>query len=200
LYASIDEYVAEKGDANLTPVAGQIEEFLKRFPEDQRTDVIRGYKEEFDLQKHERQLKLRNRMSGNAKPLPAVEIFGGAVRMQNTDPARAAAMLEALLHLYPKDGGSRAALSEDERTYLALTERQLAKLRQVNDKRAAEQLPVLKERLAAAQRLEASAREQAAGMYQALVDLYDDQPWAADVVSQARARQQELGSLMTDKK
>jgi serine/threonine-protein kinase len=200
LYASIDEYVAEKGDANLTPVAGQIEEFLKRFPEDQRADAIRGYKEEFDLQKHERQLKLRNRMSGNAKPLPTVEIFGEAVRMQNTDPARAAAMLEALLHLYPKDGGSRAELSEDERTYLALAERQLAKLRQVNDKRAAEQLPVLKERLAAAQRLETSVPEQAAAMYQALVDLYDDQPWAADVVNQARARQQELGSLTTDKK
>jgi hypothetical protein len=53
-------------------------------------------------------------------------------------------------------------------------------------------LPVLKERLAAAQRLEKTAPQQAAGIYQALIDLYGDQPWAAEIVDQARAYQQRL--------
>jgi hypothetical protein len=83
-------------------------------------------------------------------------------------------------------------LSDDERSYLTLAERQLTKLRQVIDKRAADQLPTLKERLATAQRFEQSAPAEAAEMYQAIIDLYGDQPWAADVVDQARERLQTL--------
>jgi serine/threonine-protein kinase len=192
LYQAIDEYVADKGDANLTPISSDIDEFLKRFPDDARAESVRGYAEELELQKLERKLKLRNRLSGSATSAPVMEVFSQAFRLQNTDPAQAAAMLESLLKLYPKAGGARSALTDDERSYLTLAERQLAKLRQVIDKRAANQLPTLKERLATAQRFEQSAPAEAAEMYQALIDLYGDQAWASDVVDQARERLQTL--------
>jgi hypothetical protein len=38
----------------------------------------------------------------------------------------------------------------------------------------------------AAERLEATAPAEAEAMYRALIDLYGDQPWAAELVGQAR--------------
>jgi len=45
---------------------------------------------------------------------------------------------------------------------------------------------MLRDRLMAAERLAATAPAEAAAMYRALVDLYSDQPWAADLVGEAR--------------
>jgi serine/threonine-protein kinase len=194
LYKSIDDYVADKGEANLTPVGSDIASFLERFPDDLRAEVVRSYADELELQRRERQLRFRNRLGGNAAPHPIVDLFSEAVRIQNIEPARSAAMLDDLMKLYPKNGEARAGLNDDERTYLALAERQLAKLQQIINKRAAEQLPVLKDRLVAAERLEKISPEQATAMYRALVDLYGEQTWAAPVVDHARERLTQLGS------
>jgi hypothetical protein len=70
--------------------------------------------------------------------------------------------------------------------YLTLAGRELAKLQKMIDDQAKEQLPMLRDRLMAAERLEATAPAEAAAMYRALIDLYGDQPWAAELVGEAR--------------
>jgi hypothetical protein len=97
-------------------------------------------------------------------------------------------MLENLLALYPTTGPGAGGLSEHQRSYLALAERQLARLRAQSTEQAKELLPDLQQRLQAAQRLEDSSPDDAAAMYRALVDLFQHQPWAKSIVDQAQAR------------
>jgi serine/threonine-protein kinase len=188
VFAVIDEHVSDEGTDDLGPVSDEIADFLDRFPNDPRAAGVRSLADELELQKRERQLRFRARMSGDNQTHPIVEVFTKAARLQNSDPAKSAAMLRDLLALYPRHGGAREALDEQMQTYLTLAERQLAKLQTAADQQAAAQLPVLQERLAAAARLEASAAADATAIYRAVVELYADQPWAAPAVDEARRR------------
>jgi hypothetical protein len=105
---------------------------------------------------------------------------------------RAAALLEDLLALYPTAGKQSAALDEHQRANLKIAERELAKLRVQIDKRAAEQLPAIRERARTARELEVSSPEKAAAMYRALIDLYGDEPWAEPVIDEAKVRLETL--------
>jgi eukaryotic-like serine/threonine-protein kinase len=192
VYATIADHVEEKGEKDLAPIAEDIDDFLQRFPNDPRSEEIRSYAKELELQKRERQLRVRARLTGNIEAHPIAEVFAEAMKLRDANPAQAAAMLENLLALYPQAGPDSSALNDDQRTYLTLAQRELAELRSVLDKRAGEQLPVLKERLLAAERLEKTAPDKAVAMYRALTDLYGEQAWASAVVDEARARLQTL--------
>ena len=48
------------------------------------------------------------------------------------------------------------------------------------------QLPALRERFAAATKLRQAKPVQARLMFQAIIELYSDQPWATEIVQQAR--------------
>ena len=85
-------------------------------------------------------------------------------------------------------GPGASGLSEHQRSYLTLAERQLARLRAQSAAQAKELLPDLQQRLQAAQRLEIASPADATAMYQALVDLFQHQPWAKSTVDQANAR------------
>jgi hypothetical protein len=116
-------------------------------------------------------------------------VYADAVAIAVADPARASAMLEDLLALYPKseDTDDRA------RQYLTVAARKLEKLRSSLASRADEQLPQLAERLRTAKGMEAVDLEGATRMYRALVNLYRDQPWAKSIVHDAQRRLNELG-------
>jgi len=191
VYAVIKERVDEKHD-DLDPVADEIGEFLQRFPTDPRAGQVSEYADELELQKLERQARLRARVTGKSASHPVADVFREAAQLQETDPARAARLLENLLALYPRRAEASPGLNDEQRKYLTLARRELEELRSQIDKQAAEQLPVLRDRLAAARRLEQSAPEQAAAMYGAMINLYGDQPWAASVVDEAHTRRQAL--------
>jgi serine/threonine-protein kinase len=188
VYAAIAERVEQQGTDDLRPVAAEIEDFLERFPDDPRAAEITSYAEELELQRLERQLRVRARLHGGQEAQTVASVLASAMALQESNPARAAAMLEDLLALYPVAGPAAAKLSEHQRSYLTLADRQLARLRMQITERASELLPDLQQRLQAAQRLEATAPDQAAAMYRALVDLFQDQPWAKSVVDQAQTR------------
>ena len=50
----------------------------------------------------------------------------------------------------------------------------------------ADQLDMLREHLAAADAMRQSEPERARAMYQAVIELYGDKPWAAEAVGRAR--------------
>ena len=167
----------------------EVAEFLSRFPEDPRSVEVRSYADELELQRLARRLRVQSRLRGDAATHPAEQIYADAVALVDADPSQAATMLTDLLALYPP-----AEVADDVvRPYLVLAERQLDKLQQTLKQRAGEQLPRLVERLASAKRLEVNAPQRAAAMYEALVRLYADEPWAAHVVEQAKRRLDELG-------
>ena len=186
LYAAIETHIADNGDEDLSLIEGQITQFMERFPDDERTSNLQPYADELELRKMERKLKFRSRVTGRSESHPIAQLLGEANSLRETNPERAAAILQDLLTLYPIDGKGATSLSEEMRQYLTLADRELIKLRKVIDDRAKEQLPMLRDRLMAAERLEATAPAEAAAMYRALIDLYGDQPWAVVLVGEAR--------------
>jgi hypothetical protein len=102
-----------------------------------------------------------------------------------TSPQKAIEMLDALVRLY---GSEASADDGDERIAkgVQLAERQLVQLREdfaeLNERRLSD----LQERLATAERLASSYPEEANAIRQAIVDLYEDQPWASEIVSETR--------------
>jgi serine/threonine-protein kinase len=191
VFAEITAYIAEEGDHDLGPIESEIREFLTRFPDDPRAEDVAQLSEELKLQRRERQLR-KGLLPGADGAHPISAVFSEAIRLRDQDPVRAAALLEDLLALYPAIDKDVAELSEDQRTNLRLAERELSMLRARLAERAAEQLPELKRLVAAARRLEESDPTQAAAMYRALVDLYEQQDWAAPAVREARERLQVL--------
>ncbi|MCC6491633.1 MAG: serine/threonine protein kinase [Pirellulales bacterium] len=187
LYAQIGAHVDEEGGADdLRPIAGEIEEFLTRYPSDRRAAEVRSYQQDLELQRRARQL--RRGFGAAAAEHPIGEAFAEAMRLKGANPARAAELLEQLLILYPTEGPAAGALNDQQRSDLKLARQELDNLRRSFKQRAEEQLPQLAERLAAARRLERRAPGQAAAMYRALVELYGEAPWAGPVVRQAEER------------
>lgn len=186
VYEKIARHVDQNGLNDLAPIEDEINDFLARFPSDPRAAEATQYSDELKLQRRERVLR-RGRLPGGQESHPVSEVFSAAIKLRDDDPARAADMLEDLLLLYGSTDEHAAQLSEDQRTHLALAERELAKLRAQLDKQAA-QLPAVRERARAARALEASNPKQAAAMYRALIDLYADKSWAKSVTDEAQAR------------
>jgi hypothetical protein len=187
LYATMsDQWQAE--DADLRPIDDEITEFLDRFPDDARAAEVRDFADELELQKIERRLRTQARLTGAPTAHPAEQVYADALALATTDPARAAAMLEDLLALYPKPDD----IDDRARQYLTLAERKLEKLRTSLASRADEQLPQIAERLRTAKGMEAVDLSKARGMYRAIVNLYGDEPWAKSVVHDAQRRLSDL--------
>jgi eukaryotic-like serine/threonine-protein kinase len=192
LYATIETHLAENGDDDLNAIEDEIGEFMQRFPDDERTANLRPYADELELRRMERRVRFRSRVTGSAESHPVAELFSQANGLRESDPEQAAKILEDLLTLYPSEGAAGVAMPDDMRQYLTLAERELAKLRKAIDAKAQEQLPLLRDRLLAAQRLEEKQPEEAAAMYRALIDLYGRQSWAAALVDEAQRRLSEI--------
>jgi hypothetical protein len=192
LYGAIAESVEENGKDGLRDLADEIEEFLDRFPEHERAADVRAFADELELQRLERQLRVRARIDQNKPEHPAASIYAEAIAVAEANPVRAIELLNNLLALY-KVGNSTDEIPEADRAYVILATRQLAILERQREKHAAELLPALQERLSMAQSIEDAAPTRAAKMYHALIDIYKNQPWAAAVVEQARARLKALG-------
>jgi hypothetical protein len=123
----------------------------------------------------------------------------------STQVEQSAAKLSDLIDLYDPlgvtangevaTGNDRSALTADDRKWLVLARQELAKLKNQSDEEAKEQLPAVKERMAAAEVVAGVRPEQAKLMYRAIIRLYGDKPWAAAEVKQAREK---LGNLETE--
>jgi serine/threonine-protein kinase len=192
LYATIAEGVEANGGEDLSAIDDELTEFLARFPDDKRVVRVQAWADELELERLERKLRARARLSGDKTIHPAAHIYAEAIGLEDSNPARAVAMLESLLALY-RPTGVTADAGEDVQPYMVLAERQVERLRGRLDQLAGEQLPALNERFAAARKLEESAPTTAAKMYRAIEDLYGDEPWAAGPVDEARARLKALG-------
>jgi eukaryotic-like serine/threonine-protein kinase len=187
LYAAI----SEGSEEDLGDVESEINDFLVRFPDDPRAEEVEELAEALAVEKQQRRIR-RGLLPGGEQSHPITTVFAEAMRLREVEPARAMQMFEDLLTLYPAEGADQQALTDDQRTILRLAERESNALRERVTKQAAKLLPELQKRLQAARGLEQAQPETAAAMYQALVDLYADQPWAEAVVSTARERLQVL--------
>ena len=206
LYASINEVIEDEGTEELPrEVAEDLESFLSRFPNDPRKNSLLPLQEQLEFQKYERKARARVRFNGSNGLKPIDKIYFDAMALSKTDPAQALHKLEALLHLYDPVGRvtdyeTAKSLTENAKELgdlrlLVNARRRIAQLREQLDEIAVSQLPALRERLAQASRLSINSPARAKQMYEAILELYSEQPWAHEAIVEA---QQKLESIDDD--
>ena len=193
LYEKISSHADADDVDSMRAVERQIGQFVTRFPDDPRTSELKQYQQRIELDRMNRRLQLHSRRGGLADPtlLPVEVLYLEAMNTASASPDEAIGMLESLIKLYSADNGSKTT---DDRSALCvqLAERQLVQLREDFAKLTVRQLTAIRDRLAAADALAAKNPDEARDMYQAILNLYGDRPWAAAVVTEARLRLSKL--------
>ena len=191
LYEKIRIAAEDSGTQPLAAVDGRMQEFLERFGDDPRATVVASYREDVELFRMERRLRNRARRGrGSGGLAPIEQMVVDAMRVGEANPYEAVAKLNAIVDLYDGDddeGATRSAGDEGRRLCLTLARRQIERLSAQVDEHALEHRKALEERLARAEAVRATDPARARKMWEAIVRLYGDRPWAADLVAQAQA-------------
>jgi serine/threonine protein kinase len=192
LYQTVSQRGEGDDEASLGSVESEVDKFLELYPNDPRAHELQRYKERIELDRLERKLRRRARDSGSTDPslLPAEQLYLRAASAAEASPDEALALLQSLVELY---GPSAPDEADDQvAAIVQLAARRLAALRTDLDKSHKRQLAALGDRLDAAQHLLKNNPQQAAAMYQAIIDLHEGDAWAEKVVGEARSRLAEL--------
>jgi hypothetical protein len=169
----------------------KINQFLEQFSDDPRCETVRQYQREIDLYRLQRSLERQAKGGSNlAKLLPIERAYLEAVSQFAIDPDRGLAKLQALVNLYQ----DRKDLSGPAGKCLDLARRQLRDLGKQVAKADAESQDELKQRLARANELQETDPAAAQAIWNAVIVLYRDKPWAAEAVAQARKALDEYGA------
>lgn len=204
LYTKITTRAGSDDEGSLGKVENEIDDFLKRFPDDARSDVLRSYKERIDLDKLERKLQREARGGGsiNTTHVPAEQLYLEALGKAATAPEKAIELLTAIVDLYDnatveasvsnsRDDGAKSREDRNAANQTAgvvrLAQSRIQSLRADLAKQRDQHLAALNERLEAAEKLKATKPERAATMYRAIVKLHEGDAWAAPVVDKARS-------------
>ncbi len=183
--------------------------FLLDHPQYPQAELLRFYLDQLELDKLERDIARRLQTTDAGNMLPAQRAYMEAMSSEKTAPNRTIVKLRALIDLYRSDArllneATEAAESEKhenastsslvrrsrrgsiDEDFVFLATRQLERLERDIEKINAEQLAKLTLRLRDAQTLKEQHPERAQAIWRAVIELYQDHPWAADVVQEAR--------------
>ncbi len=175
--------VAGSDTDDLSTAADDIKRFLALYPSDPRRGEVAGFQEEIELDRRQRNFERRGRRANSAAELTPVErAYLDAVETGRSRPEEAVGKLQAIVDVY---GGQEEA-SRSTKQVVDLARRQLLRLRAAANESSQSHLNELRGRLAAAKKLQLSDPQAATAIYRGIVLLYQDKPWAAEVVAAAR--------------
>ncbi len=101
LYGRIMDVAKEGESGDLAKVEDDIDEFLIRFPADERAKEIRALHEELELYRLQRRYERRARLRGGSDSLgPMERAYVEATQLAATNPRAAVTKLEALLAVF----------------------------------------------------------------------------------------------------
>jgi eukaryotic-like serine/threonine-protein kinase len=171
-------------DGKIGDARSDVDEFLHRYSDDPRSREVWQYQRTIDLDDLKRRLEIRVRTeSGRRKLLPIETAAIEALRETERDPKRALTKFQAMLLLYR----DKPDLSKEAGDCLDLARREIEELRQRPEKDDGNSFSAeLDERLRHADLLQSTDPDAARAIRQAIVELYQDKPWAAAAVQQAR--------------
>jgi serine/threonine-protein kinase len=189
LYARIQAAAQADDEQRLLDVEGELQQFLEAFPDDARAGELRRYQEDVDLFRLQRRFDIRARRVGAAQSLTHVErAYLEAMQLAAGDPPAGLQKLRAIVALFASDGAKSSPAPENRGTAqcLDLARRQIERLEKSVAASVAEQRATILRKLAQADRLPASDRAAADEIRRAVLALYGDKSWAADLVARAR--------------
>jgi hypothetical protein len=172
LFARI-EAATEEGDLEkMKGALPDIEQFLENYPDDSRAEQVQAVAEE-TKQDH-----------------PVQSAYTQAKRLSVLNPELAADKFQALIDVY--DDGEQSP--ETVRHFVRLAGMKLKELQKEIARRTSEDRAVVESRLQKAKELTADNPAAARKIYEGVVTLYADKPWAAVLVQQAKAAVAEIDS------
>jgi serine/threonine-protein kinase len=195
LYSRIEALANDEDHDRLLGAADDVASFLDRFPDDERAAQIRKHQEEIELLRLERRFSNRSRqLTRDASLLPIERDCIEALNQISLDPQRAADELRALVHVYA------SADFKDDRVVqvLEIARRQLARLEQQAREQSPAYLSAIDRSLKRAGQLQSEDLEQARAIWQSIITLYQDKPWATDRVQKARRELKQSDELKKD--
>jgi eukaryotic-like serine/threonine-protein kinase len=164
LFDRIETAAAAGSPDDLKRAGPDIEAFLERFPDDPRAERVQELADEAEQSN------------------PIERAFNEAKRYSLVNPERALAKFQALIDVYD-DGPDN---SEMTRHYIRLARVQQARLRKRVDQYVDEGRKLILARLAKADEILPDDPPAARKLYQGIVELYGEKPWADDLVERAR--------------
>jgi serine/threonine-protein kinase len=164
LYGQIETATADGEVASIEKAQPQIESFLDRYPGDPRAEKLRGIQEE---------LKLSN---------PVQRLYTEARRYTLINPELALTKFQALIDVYDDEQASEAT-----RHWVKQARIQQKQLQKRINQYVADGQTLLESRLAKAAEIAPQNPAGARKIYQGIVELYDEKPWAAEFVQQAKS-------------
>jgi hypothetical protein len=185
LYQRIEAAAQNDDPDALMKISGEIKTFLKRFPDSSHFEQVKEHQREIELQRVHRSFeqKTRNTRSAGKMSAPA-RAYLQALQRSRTSQEVAAVQMQAVIDLF-------SGVSDKEaQQYVKLAKADLASLNKQINQRRQDSLQILRSRLQAADKLFKTDTEAAQAIYRSLIILYADKPWAAEVVQEARQRQQ----------
>jgi hypothetical protein len=168
LYRQIETATTDDDPASWNAAKPQIDAFLARYPNDARAEQVRSLADE--LEDDARQAD------------PVKRAYTEAKRYVAINPDLAATRLHALIDVY----GDDADASETARKYVTLAEMKLKDLDKRRARHVDEDRKQLESRLDKADELAADQPADARKIYEGVIALYSDKPWAAELVQRAR--------------
>jgi serine/threonine protein kinase len=169
----------------LVQVEGDIDRLLAGLAEDDpRREALRAYRESIAIIRLDRKSRRTVVDSERRAALsPCERMFAHAIAYAETDPGRAAELLEAIVDLHDVPDET----SDTTRRCVALARRQLERLGPLVKQQQADERTMVEGRLARADELRKTDIAAARKIWQAVIRHYSDQPWAAPWVAKAKA-------------
>ncbi len=164
LFRQIEAATASGEIESLESAQPKIDAFLARYSDDPRSEKLRGMQEDMK-QSH-----------------PVQRLYTEARRYTFINPELALAKFQALIDVYD-DGQSGP---ETTRHWVKLARQQRTLLQNRIGKYVAEGRKLVESRLEKAEEIAAENPTAARKIYQGIIELYDDKPWAAELVGRAK--------------
>ncbi len=180
VYTQILTAVESGDDSQLLSAKGSIDEFLGRFPDDERSAEVQSYADEIELTRSTRVLERRASRSGGRRELTVIEQgFLDCMKARAEDFDLAEQKLTAFLKVF----GPLEDLPRGEQRLVELAEfaKSMGRAQERNTPVAVEQLRAL---VSSAEN--ALADERLKDYYQDLLLLYGDKAWASEQIERIR--------------
>lgn len=206
----------DREQPDLPAVSAEMDEFLREFPDDERTPRVAELRQQLELERLDRRMRMAARLRGEpmASVPPEKRLYLEVLRIANEEPELAREHLEsliALLEISPSgqkqeaagsepsegdptgerpreqpDGQEAARLLAEREELLALAQQKLRELSDQVEQIRQDQRPFLRDRLEAAQALAEEDPASARRIVTAILKLYGSKPWAAAEVREAQ--------------
>lgn len=182
IYQEISQAADSGDDARLLGTKASIDEFLDRFPNDERASEIKALADEIELARWTRVLQRRASRSGGSNELTAIEqAFLECMQARYEDTDLANEKLTAFLAVF------------DQNTEMPRDEARLVELAQFAMNLGNQREKITPVAVAQLEELIQNAEEQLVGdalqaYYQSLVVLYGEKPWAKEQLKRLRVK------------